>query len=453
MPSPSPAALLVLLALATACVERQPMRLDPDQSRVETIVIPKFSPPELDLLIVVDDSPSMADERAALAANARQFVNVLDNFEGGLPSLHLGVITTDLGGDGPGCAGRGDAGLLQRAEACGVDGTFVRIDGVGGRNNLSRDLAGTVACMVDVGTDGCEIEQPLAALDAALADDTRNVGFVRPEAQLFVLFITDDDDCSVADPAWWSRLPAGARDRADDFACFADGVVCAEGGDPAAPGPRTGCRPAADGSLRGHQAIARLADRLMGLKARPLDVMVAVISGDAGPIEVGKAADADGRGRPALQPSCSYRAALDRSRSGPQTARPAVRLQAFADLFPNRSTVTSLCDNDLSDALVQLADLLAVNLGNPCIQGVPVDVDEERSGTQPSCQLSWFVDYRGPDQVETPLAPCSAVSGLPCWRPIDDPNCTDYPSGISVEVVTDQPWPRRSTVVAQCLVE
>src|SRR5665647_2341904 len=82
----------------------------------------------LDILFVIDDSPSMADKQAALAAAFPRMIDVLGQIDGGLPSLHIGVVTSDMGtsssgsaSPGPaigqigagGCSGRGDNGSLQ----------------------------------------------------------------------------------------------------------------------------------------------------------------------------------------------------------------------------------------------------------------------------------------------------------------------------------------------------
>jgi hypothetical protein len=69
--------------------------------------------------------------RPSLAANFPQFINVLANLEGGLPNVHIGVVSSDMGGarrarpgDG-GCAGLGDNGALQARAACNVSGLFL----------------------------------------------------------------------------------------------------------------------------------------------------------------------------------------------------------------------------------------------------------------------------------------------------------------------------------------
>ena len=92
--------------------------------------IPATPNPDLDILFVVDNSPSMADKQQSLAANFPQMMDVLGTLDGGLPNLHVGVVSSDMGtsttmGTGPegvgtvgqrgSCQGSGDAGALQHA--------------------------------------------------------------------------------------------------------------------------------------------------------------------------------------------------------------------------------------------------------------------------------------------------------------------------------------------------
>src|SRR5262245_681481 len=52
---------------------------------------------DLDLLFVIDNSNSMMEEQAALASALPRFVDALSGAAGGLPNLHVGVISADVG--------------------------------------------------------------------------------------------------------------------------------------------------------------------------------------------------------------------------------------------------------------------------------------------------------------------------------------------------------------------
>ena len=76
---------------------------------------------KVDLFIVVDDSPSMADKQAELARQMPELLSsLMGPFPGGRPDVldvHVGVITSSLGSHGTSaCAGKDDRGrLLPRA--------------------------------------------------------------------------------------------------------------------------------------------------------------------------------------------------------------------------------------------------------------------------------------------------------------------------------------------------
>src|SRR3954463_379131 len=118
---------LATIGLLAGCPDRTISEVNPQQGRVEFKDIPITVNRNIDILFVIDDSPSMADKQANLAANFPNFIDVLNTIEGGLPDVHIGVVTSDVGtkgaldsapgpsiGSGPGsCSGNGKAGNLQ----------------------------------------------------------------------------------------------------------------------------------------------------------------------------------------------------------------------------------------------------------------------------------------------------------------------------------------------------
>jgi hypothetical protein len=65
-------------------------------------------------------------------------------------------------------------------------------------------VAGAFSCIAQLGPDGCGYEQSLEAMYRAL-DPAVNPGFIRDDAALAVLFITDEDDCSARDTSLYGR--------------------------------------------------------------------------------------------------------------------------------------------------------------------------------------------------------------------------------------------------------
>lgn len=318
----------------------------------------------VDILFVIDNSGSMREEQASLVANFERFVTVLNNIEGGLPDIHIGVVSTNAGsGQGiTGCEGDGDNGILLNAPsgACTPPGPERYIRDVASPDGLTRitnhggSLADSFSCIAELGITGCGFEQPLEAMRRALdGSNPQNAGFLRPDALLAVVIITDEDDCSVDDVALFD--PSPALDRIDSvlgplssFRCFEFGVQC-DPDTPRAAGPRVDCVPRDNSAYM--PSVGEYADFLKGLKADPANVVVAAIIGNPTPVSVGAF-----NGEPTLEASCS---------SGAGEADPAVRLTAFLDEFPQRSTSSTICDDDLSDALTLIADLVATLVTGP----------------------------------------------------------------------------------------
>ena len=78
---------------------------------------------QIDLLFMIDDSSSMETAQANLKANMGNFMDVLKALPGGLPDLHIAVVTSDMGaGDGSsiqGCSVSGDGGVFRyQASGC-----------------------------------------------------------------------------------------------------------------------------------------------------------------------------------------------------------------------------------------------------------------------------------------------------------------------------------------------
>lgn len=183
-----------------------------------------------------------------LTEKARRFTPV--------SSLHVGVVSTNVGGiDQPtgtqaavlSCAGRGDDGILQHSTSVAVDGVLAKRlefqDYAAGdtviapsaecqlppqptyQSYLTSDDPAAVGlafrCVARLGVRGCPFEQQLESMWKALAPssapagaptelytftsdgrgqgDLANRGFLRENAVLAVVHLSDEDDCSITD--------------------------------------------------------------------------------------------------------------------------------------------------------------------------------------------------------------------------------------------------------------
>jgi hypothetical protein len=182
---------------------------------------------KVDILLVVDDSASMAGKREELKQELPRLLNAIVSGEGEdmkfppASSVHVAVTTSNMGA--------GSAVLLESCDGLGNDGVFVKP----GETGVSCDVSypgylafeggpatiatvDSVSCVpLGVFSDdthiGCGFEQPLEAGLKALAPASdeqlsfasghghgsdENAGFLRSDSLLVVVVVSDEDDCS-----------------------------------------------------------------------------------------------------------------------------------------------------------------------------------------------------------------------------------------------------------------
>jgi hypothetical protein len=179
----------------------------------------------LDLVFMIDNSPSMAPKVVKLNAQFPKLIAALeDPADKTLPDLRVAIIDSDLGTRGAYSSGScgpkdlhdgnppspyGDMGRFQMIDAttCGVtsaDATYL-IYTKGTPVNFKGDINTVFACLAhNLGTLGCGEEHQLQAFEFALVasglgqinDDQHKM--LRPNAYLGLVFLTDEDDCSAA---------------------------------------------------------------------------------------------------------------------------------------------------------------------------------------------------------------------------------------------------------------
>jgi len=169
-------ALLSSLPLAACqCEDPALSRALPPDAVINTFAQAQVS--KIDILWVIDNSKSMIEEQQNLADNLASFFRFLDE---GKVDYQIGVTTTDA---------VGNAGRL-----------------VGSPAILTPSTPGVLEAFqanVRVGTSGRALEQGLAAAEAALASP--NQKFLRPDAFLFVIFVSDENDHSFGEMRYYWR--------------------------------------------------------------------------------------------------------------------------------------------------------------------------------------------------------------------------------------------------------
>lgn len=438
------------LSLLAGCPDRTISEVTPQQGRVEYKDIPVHINRDVDILFVIDDSPSMLDKQTNLKANFGSFIDVLTTIQGGLPNIHLGVVTSDLGAKGaldasPGggigtgqgaCNGLGKAGILQTQGTALVTGKFIsdtlNSDGITRTTNYTGDLKTAFSAIASAGANGCGFEQHIeAAKQALLPTNTANAGFLRSDAYLAIIIVGDEDDCSMAHSTLIGP-DTNTLGPLQSFRCTRFGVICDQGGaDPSAMnvvGPKGSCH-----SNESGQYLTKIADYVTffkGLKSDPNSVIVADIGGPPTPVTTElRAPTGGGSPIPALAHSCTY---VDSSGST-EVADPTVRVNELLTGFPNRSTYSTICQQDLSGGLTLIAQLLKTVIGSPCIDGM--------LETPYDCSVSDITKFGKPDQKETVLPECDnmtapASSGnKPCWAiEMDATACAMSPGMLKLAV-------------------
>ncbi len=454
----SPTLALPLVLLAAACSEPTvPVGHDDGFDEEHEIVVDILPSPvtAIDFLFVIDSSGSMAEEQAALALNTRD--RLLATFSRDfqrMPDIHMGVISTDMGA-GPfnisGCEGTGDNGeMLIDGGAAGCTpprGNFiVDVDdgtGTGGRiRNYDGGLAETFACMARLGIDGCGFEQPLEAMRRALSpDNAANEGFLRDDAMLAILFLTDEDDCSAFDTSVFDTAQNTVNDPLgplSSFRCFEFGVIC-DGDDPRAPGVRENCRPREDSPYI--TPVSEYVAFLNAIKPDPSLIVVGAMVGDATPVVVGLNQD----GNPELQASCE-------SDLGQAAASP--RLNAFVRSFPGRFQITSICsdDNLTTETYRSSAVVSGTSACRTCLVGEVADVDPATAALDVDCRVYDAVRRGATDEVRTPVEACADTNNTrPCYTLAADDACDYTSTGLAVEVHRNGDAPEDSNVLVRCV--
>jgi hypothetical protein len=364
--------LITLTALATlvgmGCNSRALEVPIPSGETGQKMVFPQTLETKVDLLFVVDNSGSMEQEQQNLAEQFPKLIEALrvDDFGGRIPDVHIGVITTDLGAGSyglPSCeVSGGDGAALQntpRVAGCNAPtDKWISYEFEGGQTNIAGCKGDGVECVKDsfsciarVGLQGCGFESPLEAARRALdAKLQLNPGFLRDDALLAVVFITDEDDCSARNPQLFDPSQQSLTDPLGpltSFRCFEFGIQC-DVNDRNKVGPRKNCKPAGDWLYKVEDYIKFFA----GIKGSKDRVLMAAIAGPTSPVTVGK----DGQ-NPSLGASCQ---------SGSGFAVPALRIGSVIQAFDG--SVASICDNDFGPALAAIGASIRGRLGNQCVR-------------------------------------------------------------------------------------
>jgi len=400
---------------------------------------------DIDIVFMIDNSLSMKPLQAKLATNFPVFMDVLKTLPGGLPNVHISVVSSDMGAGPynemqiPACRTGGDQGTFQTqqrlAQFCGMGslnaGQNFIIGSAGGMQaNYTGDIAAAFSCIAGLGDTGCGFEHQFASVLRALNADGNpagvpptNANFLRPNAYLGIVMVTNEDDCSAPpdsqlfNPA--SRFVSDQLGPLASYRCNEFGHACGGARPPRTPAAGgtvlTGtCKSAEDGTLL---KVADVVTRIKSLKPDPSKILVAAIAGPPDPyvVETGPATLGDDpiQQWPQIRHSCT---------AGDGTyADPAVRVDEWVRAFGANGVFQVICNDSFRDALQVIATRLGKLIGDPCVEGKVLDTAGnlwmQGGAAPPDCAV---VDHSYNDQgikIDTAVPSCVTSGGAaPCWE-------------------------------------
>jgi hypothetical protein len=275
---------------------------------------------DIDIVFMVDNSLSMKPLQNKLTANFPVFMDVLKMLPGGLPNVHIGVVSSDMGAgpysavDIPACRTGGDAGTfqtMQRGTTCPMGSlnagqNFIIDQDNGMQKNYTGDIAAAFSCIAALGDTGCGFEHQFASVLRALGADGQpppptNANFLRPNAYLGIILITNEDDCSAPpnsqlfDPA--SRFVMDPLGPLASYRCNEFGHLCGGARPPRTNIPMGGTdlSGTCDADETGNATLLKVSDVVSRIKAlkpgQENKILVAAISGPPTPyvVETGAA--------------------------------------------------------------------------------------------------------------------------------------------------------------------
>jgi hypothetical protein len=462
----------------------------------------------IDILFMIDNSPSMDPKQTALATNFPKMIAALQALPGGLPDVHIGVVSSNMGAGngamGGNCGnGLGDRGLLWGNDpndltasvapgsaytvtpaGCGLNSGARWISDIQDPNNPGRirnydtsmQLQDVFSCLAKaVGVAGCGEEHQLQATRVALIPQAgineANNGFLRPNAYLAIVLITDEDDCSANNDDTKNDdmfNMSTKRDVGDttSLRCAARGHLC--GGDvipnydSSAGGvgytgttpfshPFTDCS-AKDQRLINNdpknpdyvylplidvQDVINNINFTKGAMAQQKILVSGIIGWPPDPAvdknlpaslqqNANYRIDKDSTSLPASQqslwdymPICSD--PTQKSADGNiYKAYGGLRLKKFIDAFGDKGKAFSICNSDFSGAMKQIGDAIVQVLKPGCVPYPLIDSDPTTPNiTEPECQVVDQIPCPTPGTgtclqsgfVETRLQECKDSNG------------------------------------------
>jgi hypothetical protein len=403
---------------------------------------------KIDILFMVDDSSSMTEMQQKFYDQLPTFVNTLLSAPTP-PDLHIAVVSSDMGAPGDataeiGCTQEGDQGQFQSMPrgtcvATSLQNGATFISNAGTPNYTDASLAQVLQCIAQLGDKGCGFEHQLASIDRALGADgspapSTNANFLRPDAYLGIIILTNEDDCSAPPTTLLYSLAAGGSNQQNirnalgpiaNYRCNQYGHLC---NDPSGtlvmpplfspPGATTldltNCV-SNDTSTGLLTPVSQFVSHIKALKPDPDNqILVAAITAPATPYTVTWVPEQGGQNTqvgelwPQIEHSCGATGGDDVNPEATMNpidgsfGDPGVRITQFARSFQD-SVVASICDASYAASMSAIATKLGQLMTPPCVTSV---IQTDSKGN-PNCSVI---------ENSTAIPNCATDGNVaPCW--------------------------------------
>ena len=451
-------------ALAAGCGSHGALSADggsgPGTTASQTLTWSEAGKAQADILFMIDSGGSEDTAHANLKANFANFMDVLKALPGGLPDLHVAIITADMGaGDGTsiaGCSVNGDDGVFhyQASGPCtmtGLDANATFVADTGGTNPVTnfgtQDITYVLECIAEVGSAGCGFRQQLRSVARALGADgaappPQNAGFLRPDALLVIVMLTDADDCSAPPGSpLFNPISSSLNSKygpTQHFLCNEWGHLCVPPGG-GAPVPPSRFAPnnsvtdtivytPATATMSNCQSfeqspvmtpVGALSDGIKALKADPANqiLVTALVGMTEGPDSEGYTVSWRTPPTPDTGPWPGVDHACGDDAAGAPVgfADPAVRIEQFVHAFGTNGLVDNFCQANYGPSLTSIATKLVQMTAPPCFTA---QVAFKPGAAQRDCAVTESApDPSNPAHVITTNIPaCDSIGTVPCWQ-------------------------------------
>jgi hypothetical protein len=366
---------------------------------------------KVDILFMVDNSSEMEEMQKKLYDQAPSFLSVLYGLPV-RPNVHIAVVSSDMGAPGDatssiGCTTSGDRGQFQSMpQGTCTDttlqsgATYIADDGNGNKNYTDPSIGTVLQCIMLLGGRGCGFEHQLASIDRALGADgsgppSTNADFLRPDALLAIIILSNEDDCSAPSNTQLFSLNVGGSNQQNimnalgpvsNYRCNQFGHLCTDPANgsqvieppllPPANTQGTAAAPTLDltncvsndttGMLT---PLSKVIADIRALKPDPDNqIIVGAVIAPAVPYTVQWVPEQNGQNTkpgelwPQMEHSCGAPGGVNPESTSVSTdgsfGDPGVRLTQFAHAFP-KNHVGSVCDPSFASVLSGVAGDIA----------------------------------------------------------------------------------------------